>query len=716
MEGWAGPIIKNLQENPRRIVVPSITALDPDTWQEISPYGGGTKMCLTWNADFVWCNSYPGPYVPIMSGGLLAITRFWWEETGGYDEHMLSWGGENLDQSLRTWLCGGEIMVAEGSRVAHMWRDPAKPKTMLHYAIPTDHVRRNRLRASQAWLGPWAEKVKSFPEFEDFLDGGRLEVGDLSNVESFRKRLKCHGFEEYLDRFQDLYFGTGRLPSTTFHLRERTTGFCLNLVPGWHGSQKTEARFVLAPCSARSELQKLHGSNMNPQGGCCSGLQVWNWDHCMAVYERRGSVNADSCEGAGDVIAQRIRLDEGGALVWEDRAACIAPKEVAPSHDAQAAPPKAVLREACRAKVEDDAASGGFRVVLPAGGDHGAGVPGQRLCLAVPAVGTPEDAHGAALRFLPCEAVPDASLFARGLPKGDGRHQIKAPQGLCLDAASGQGLISYLCANLDQANPNQLFAAMQGDAFRWNAKALGSEVDWCVDGEGFDGQVVELAPCSTSSEAAGTDGLPAEVGREAALNEVPKLGQGFARVSVDGEDGVFELREAVEAHEGEHPEVRCLTHVSKSGEMVLTAAPCSGTLPSQRWRFQEPSEKGDIGGKLKAASGNLCIDAGSTKPLLFACMPGHDFLGQRWVLHRNGWIEAPRYWADNGRKKLAARCLDSRPFRDVELVGAECRGPEQASIVWEKLWETTPLETRLLQEAHSAKAAAEATKSEGQEE
>jgi len=334
----------------------------------------------------------------------------------------------------------------------------------------------------------------------------------------------------------------------------------------------------------------------------------------------------------------------------------------------------------------------------------------------VPAVGTPEDAHGAALRFLPCEAVPDVSLFVRGLPKGDGRHQIKAPYGLCLDAASGQGLISYLCHRFDQADPNQLFAAKQGDVLRWNAKALGSDVDWCVDGEGFDGQVVELAPCSTSSEAAGTDGLPAEVGREAALNEVPKLGQGFARVSVDGEDGVFELREAVEAHEGEHPEVRCLTHVSKSGEMVLTAAPCSGTLPSQRWRFQEPSEKGDIGGKLKAASGNLCIDAGSTKPLLFACMPGHDFLGQRWVLHRNGWIEAPRYWADNGRKKLAARCLDSRPFRDVELVGAECRGPEQASIVWEKLWETTPLETRLLQEAHSAKAAAEATKSEGQEE
>ncbi len=38
----------------------------------------------------------------------------------GYDSSMRSWGGENIDQSLRTWLCGGEIVYAEGSRVANL--------------------------------------------------------------------------------------------------------------------------------------------------------------------------------------------------------------------------------------------------------------------------------------------------------------------------------------------------------------------------------------------------------------------------------------------------------------------------------------------------------------------------------------------------------------------------------------------------------------------
>ena len=57
------------------------------------------------------------------------MSRRWWEETGGYDTKMVAWGGENIDQSLRSWLCGGRIEVADGAFVAHMWRDPKNPKT-----------------------------------------------------------------------------------------------------------------------------------------------------------------------------------------------------------------------------------------------------------------------------------------------------------------------------------------------------------------------------------------------------------------------------------------------------------------------------------------------------------------------------------------------------------------------------------------------------------
>lgn len=52
--------------------------------QELSPQEGGKKMCLTWSVDFFWCNELSGMDVPILSGGLLAISRSWWHESGGH--------------------------------------------------------------------------------------------------------------------------------------------------------------------------------------------------------------------------------------------------------------------------------------------------------------------------------------------------------------------------------------------------------------------------------------------------------------------------------------------------------------------------------------------------------------------------------------------------------------------------------------------------------
>eukprot|EP00913_Durusdinium_trenchii_P026716 g25063.t1 len=60
------------------------------------------------------------------------------------EDHMIAWGGENIDQSLRSWLCGGRIEIAEGAFVAHMWRDPNNPKTKLKYTMNTEDVMRNK--------------------------------------------------------------------------------------------------------------------------------------------------------------------------------------------------------------------------------------------------------------------------------------------------------------------------------------------------------------------------------------------------------------------------------------------------------------------------------------------------------------------------------------------------------------------------------------------
>ena len=149
-EDYWVPYVKAVEENYKRVVIPTITNLNVDTWEEFgailicgrsafcckcspcllidampgrpSSSGGGMSKCyLTFDAEFKWTTDNT-PYVPIMSGGLLAISKKWFFEIGGYDSSMKGWGGENLDQSLRIWTCGGEIVSAPESYVGKFER------------------------------------------------------------------------------------------------------------------------------------------------------------------------------------------------------------------------------------------------------------------------------------------------------------------------------------------------------------------------------------------------------------------------------------------------------------------------------------------------------------------------------------------------------------------------------------------------------------------
>ena len=131
------PYVKNIQQNYKRVVIPTVTNLDVDAWEEFgqpSALGSGMSKCsLTFDAEFKWTTDET-PYVPIMSGGLLVISQRWFFKIGGYDSTTKGWGGENIDQSLQIWRCGGEIVSAPESFVAHMWRT-ADPKKKVKYKI-----------------------------------------------------------------------------------------------------------------------------------------------------------------------------------------------------------------------------------------------------------------------------------------------------------------------------------------------------------------------------------------------------------------------------------------------------------------------------------------------------------------------------------------------------------------------------------------------------
>lgn len=298
-KGWHKEIIQLLQEKPERLVVPQIGDLNMSSWDQ-KEHGALTAKCyVTLNADFWWYDD-ESDYMPAISGGLVATSQKWWKESGGYERGMHGWGGENSDQSLRAWLCGGDIRRAKSSIVAHMWRT-GDPKTKAHYRVSNIQTD-NQERVAASWFDEFAQV---------FRGGASLMDVNVTDVLERKKALHCKPFAHFLHRFRKIYRDGGFLPETAFKLKS-TTGNCIYRFGDHYrlGACEGASRFNLAnwvpwnlelPSSSliakRSNATEVNcggnsamGCHNCPQGhgeSWCNGQCKWFWGECVDREEKR---------------------------------------------------------------------------------------------------------------------------------------------------------------------------------------------------------------------------------------------------------------------------------------------------------------------------------------------------------------------------------------------------------------------------------------------
>ncbi|XP_022837756.1 putative polypeptide N-acetylgalactosaminyltransferase 9 isoform X3 [Spodoptera litura] len=199
-EGWLEPLLDRIARSKTTVVCPVIDVIDDNTleyhYRDSSSVNVGG---FDWNLQFNW---HPVPakerarhqhtaepvWSPTMAGGLFAIDKEFFEKLGTYDSGFDIWGGENLELSFKTWMCGGTLEIVPCSHVGHIFRkrSPYKWRTGVNV------LKRNSVRLAEVWLDDYAKY------YYQRVGNDKGDYGDITGRRQLREKLGCKSFEWYL--------------------------------------------------------------------------------------------------------------------------------------------------------------------------------------------------------------------------------------------------------------------------------------------------------------------------------------------------------------------------------------------------------------------------------------------------------------------------------------------------------------------------------------
>ena len=180
-KNWLYSLVGLLDKHPHSIVYPMIDVIDSKSGDMIKAHN--MVGAFEWSLGFRWepvetanaksrmplLHENVGPDDVVSSPatpGIFAIKKYYYDQIGGIDTSLQHWGHENIEISLRVWMCGGAVIRQPCSRVANRFTNLYEDAPVAN-GVTQNVVDRNVMNLAEHWFEPYHKEIVYRARFKD---------------------------------------------------------------------------------------------------------------------------------------------------------------------------------------------------------------------------------------------------------------------------------------------------------------------------------------------------------------------------------------------------------------------------------------------------------------------------------------------------------------------------------------------------------------------